>query len=67
MVELCFKRNGDFFHLYIVKRADFANLKPERYSSPKTQDGVSFVSWADENFFFMLASRATPEALEHLL
>jgi hypothetical protein len=67
MVELCFKRNGDFYHLYIVKRADFTNLKAKAFSGTRTQAGVSFVSWADEGYFYMLASRATPGALERLL
>ena len=44
MVELCFRRNGDFYHLYIVKRADFANLKPKRFGGPESREGVSFVS-----------------------
>jgi hypothetical protein len=67
VVELCFKRNGDYYHLYIVKRADFANLKTKAFSGTRTQEGVSFVSWADEGYFYMLASRASSEALERLL
>jgi hypothetical protein len=67
LVEICFRRDGDFYHFYVVKRSDFANLKPATFSGPKTEDGVSFVSWADQNYFYMVASRATPEVLAKLL
>jgi hypothetical protein len=67
MVEVCFKRNGDFYHFYIVKRSDYSNLKPDAFTGTKTQGEVSFVSWADQNYFYMLASKAAPEVIGLLL
>lgn len=67
MVEICFKRNGDFYHLYIVKRSDFANMHPKTFAGPNTQERVSFVSWADQNYFYIVASLAPPDALVRLL
>jgi hypothetical protein len=67
MVEICFKRNGEFYHLYIVKRADFANLRLGSFASPQSHNGVSFFSWGDEKHMYMLTSRAKPEIVAQLL
>lgn len=67
MVEICFQRNGDYYHLYIVRRSDFANMHPKSFAGPNTQERVSFVSWADQNYFYIVASLAPSESLVRLL
>ena len=66
VLELCFKRNGVWFHAYIARRADF----------PAVGDGVplitdhgstSMATWSDEGHVLIVVSKTGRKNLEALL
>lgn len=65
VLEVCFNRNGVWFHAYIGRRADF----PAVAAAPSFVDreGLSVASWADQNLVYLVAGKAGRAALEHLL
>jgi len=65
VLEVCFNREGVWFHAYIGRRADF----PALASAPAFQDrdGMSVASWADNTHVYLVAGKAGRAALERLL
>jgi hypothetical protein len=65
MLEVCFNREGVWFHCYIGQRADFSALA----AAPAflDRDGMSVAAWADEAHVYLVASKAGHAALERLL
>ena len=66
VLEICFKRDGVWFHCYIAQRADFPALAT---TAPAVLDknGASLAAWADASLFYMVVSKAGHSALERLL
>lgn len=67
IVEVCFYRNGDYYHLYILKRSEYPEFRPANSNGPVERSGVGFASWADQNYYYMLVSRAGADAMALLL
>ncbi len=67
VLELCFKRDGVWFHCYIGRAADFPQFA--RNSSPLLADhgGVSLASWADAENVIVVVSKTGRKSLEALL
>jgi hypothetical protein len=67
VLELCFQRNGVWFHAYIVRKGDFPGLASG--STPKITDHgrASMATWADDSHVVLVVSRAGRESLEALL
>jgi hypothetical protein len=65
VLEVCFQREGVWFHAYIGLRADF----PAIAAAPTFQDkdGLSAVSWADNTHVYLIAGKAGRAALQRLL
>lgn len=65
VIEICFKRDGIWFHAYIGRRADF----PAIAASPSftNRDGLDVAAWADNSFVYLVAGKAGRAALEKLL
>lgn len=65
VLEVCFSREGVWFHCYIGQRADF----PALAAAPSFLDrnGMSVAAWADEAHVYLVASKAGRAALERLL
>jgi hypothetical protein len=69
VLEVCFARNGQVFHLYVVNSAERAKL-PQAETPAVTQRGDLFcAAWGGEDgrHEFMLVSSAGPEAIRALL
>lgn len=66
VLEVCFKRDGAWFHCYIAQRADFPALAT---TSPTVLDrnGASLAAWADASLLYVIVSKAGRSALEQLL
>jgi hypothetical protein len=65
VLEVCFNRKGVWFHAYIGRRADFPSVAAAPGFTGK--DGLSVVSWADQNYVYLVAGKAGRAALEQLL
>lgn len=66
VLEVCFNRNGVWFHAYIGRRSDF----PEISTSPSFldgQDGVAVAAWADQQHIYLVAGKAGRAVLQSLL
>ena len=66
MFEICFQRDGVWFHLYAGRRTDFRSTSGDR---PLIASRAEFAgaSWADAQNVYALVTAAGPEALRRLL
>lgn len=67
VLEICFKRDGVWFHCYIAQRADFPTLAAAVAPSLVDREGASVASWADSSLVYVVVSKAGRAALEKLL
>ena len=67
VLEVCFERNGVWFHCYIAQRADFPTFAAALSPVLSTQQGASIASWADATRLYTVVSHAGQAALEKLL
>lgn len=65
--ELCFRRDGRWFHLYAARRADFASDALAERARVSTQDGLVAASWADQENVYALVTSGSPETLRPLI
>ena len=67
LLEVCFQRDGIWFHCYIANRADFSALAA--ISSPvfTEKDGFGAATWTDKGHIYLVVGKATRTALERLL
>lgn len=65
VLEVCFKRDGAWFHAYIGRRADF----PAIAAAPTftTKGGLDVAAWADNSYVYLVAGKAGRAAIEKLL
>ena len=66
LLEVCFQRDGAWFHCYIAQRADFPALAA---AAPVLSDrnGASVASWADSSLLYVVVSKTGHTALARLL
>ena len=67
VLEVCFKRNGAWFHCYIARRADFPALAAALTPVLTDRNGASVASWADAAHLFVVVSKTGRAPLERLL
>ena len=67
LLEICFKRNGVWFHCYIARRADFPALAAAAAPALVDSNGASIASWADASHLFVVVSKTGRASLEKLL
>lgn len=67
VLELCFNRNGVWFHAYVVRKTDFPGMVAS--STPKITDhGTSSVAtWTDDQHVILVVSNTGRKDLEALL
>lgn len=67
VLELCFKRNGVWFHAYFVRKTDFPGMVAD--STPRITDhgSISMATWADDEHVFLVVSKTGRKNLEALL
>ncbi len=65
LVEVCFQRDGHWFHCYIGRRADFPALP----SGPVFTERARFAAagWTDAGHYVVIVSEAGLDAIKHLL
>jgi hypothetical protein len=67
VLEVCFQRNGVWFHCYISQRIDFPALAAATVPVVADQDGVSSATWANAGHLYVVVSETGRSALEKLL
>jgi hypothetical protein len=67
VLEVCFKRDGVWFHCYIVQRADFATLAASAVPALTERGEASLAAWTDAAHYFVVVSKAGRAPLEKLL
>ncbi|MFI5336717.1 MAG: hypothetical protein ACHQ5A_08030 [Opitutales bacterium] len=65
VLEVCFQRNGTWFHCYIVRRADFSHATADPEFC--TEGHVCCASWTSAEHIFIVVSTAGTSALKQLL
>lgn len=68
LLEVCFKRDGKWFHCYIGQRADFPTALALGASPAFTSsDKLCCASWADTEHVYVVVGSAGIDAVRHLL
>ncbi len=67
LLEVCFNRNGVWFHCYIAKAADFPQLALGKEPVFEDKSGASLVSWQDAEQIVVVVCRTGRKNLEALL
>jgi hypothetical protein len=67
VLEVCFKRNGVWFHCYIVRREDFPTLAAVATPTLVDKSGIGIASWTDTAHLFVVVSKKGHSELEKLL
>jgi hypothetical protein len=67
VLELCFRRDGAWFHCYIVNNADFPAMAKDPAMDFEQPPGFGSASWSDGVHRFVLVSNAGLEAVKRLL
>lgn len=67
VIEICFKRNGAWFHCYIALRSDFPELGATTTPTIFDRQGGAVAAWCDLTHVFLVASKGGSAALQKLL
>ena len=67
LIEVCFQRNGAWFHCYIGRRADFSSLAMAADPAFTERSGLTSAAWADAGHLYVVVSESGRAALEKLL
>lgn len=67
VIEVCFKRNGAWFHCYIAQRADFPELANRTTPVIIDRKGVAVATWTDAEHVYVVAGKNGSAALQQLL
>jgi hypothetical protein len=67
VLEVCFKRDGKWFHCYVARVKDFPALAAKLAPSFAEKDGASAAAWSDGQQIYVVASKAGREAIQRLI
>jgi len=67
VLELCFKRNGVWFHAYIARAADFPRLALNSTPALEDRGSTAIASWTDHDHVIVVVSKTGRKNLEALL
>lgn len=67
VLEVCFQRNGAWFHCYIASRTDFPEQRAGTPAAFAQQAQFASASWADATHRFVVVSNAGLDAIKQLL
>lgn len=67
VLEVCFQRNGTWFHCYIARREDFPTTAATWVPALTEHGRVSLASWADTTYLYVIVSKTGRTALEKIL
>lgn len=67
VLEVCFKRNGVWFHCYVARAADFPHLTMPPKPQLEDHGSIAVASWADAGHLVVVVSKTGRKNLEALL
>ena len=67
VLELCFNRDGQWFHCYVARRADFPALAIAAAPQIAQRGKMAVASWAEASHVYVVASPAAMDAVKRLL
>lgn len=67
VLEVCFNRNGEWFHCYIGRAADFPDMAQKLVPVIVAKGSGAVASWADGEHVILVVSKAGRQSLEALL
>ncbi len=67
ILEVCFSRDGNWFHCYVARVSDFPAIAEKLQLTFRDGIGASAVAWADEQHIFVVASKAGRDAIKRLI
>jgi hypothetical protein len=67
VLEICFQRNGAWFHCYIARCEDFPALPTSAPAVFKQLAQLGSASWSDANYHFTVVSESGVGAIKQLL
>lgn len=67
LLEVCFNRDGKWFHCYVARAADFPSVAAKLTPQFTDRSAGSAVAWSDGKNIYVVASRAGREALQQLI
>lgn len=65
--EVCFERDGTWFHLYVTRLERAADPKADRRPMFVQRDGLAAASWSDGEQLYSLVTAAGPDALAQVI
>jgi hypothetical protein len=65
--EICFKRDGAWYHLYAARRVDFPTGVVDAKSMLTSRGEYASTAWADSKNVYALVTKAGPAALRRLI
>jgi hypothetical protein len=67
VLEVCFKRNGTWFHCYIAQRTDFPGMTANAAPALVEKKGAGVAAWSDASRLYVVVTASGNAALEKLL
>lgn len=67
VLEVCFKRDGAWFHCYIARCADFPTLVAAVTPALADRSNISLATWRDASLLYVVVSKTGRANLEKLL
>jgi hypothetical protein len=67
VLEVCFKRDGQWFHCYIANRADFPRMTAGVHTDSKEQGHLASAAWSDATHHFVIVAEGGLAAVQRLL
>jgi hypothetical protein len=67
VLELCFKRNGVWFHAYFARKADFPRVALNASPAFEDRGGTAMAAWTDAEHVIVVISKTGRKNLEALL
>lgn len=65
--EVCFRRDGQWFHCYVARVQDFPSIAAKLPPSFRDGNGVAAGAWSDGEHIFVVASKAGREAIQKII
>jgi hypothetical protein len=67
VLEICFNRNGEWFHCYIARSADFPNGAQAGALAIVEKGSAAIASWTDAEHVILVVGKAGRQSIEALL
>lgn len=67
VLEVCFKRNGTWFHCYIAQRIDFPDVRTNPAPTLSEVKGAGVAAWSDGSHLYAVVTKSGESAFGKLL